>query len=112
VRALLLLLLLLPALASAQDAPVVSAHWEGGRAVVAWNAPGNLYRVGADGVVVWLGRFAAAGELTLGGGGDAAYQPRGGDRYVLKHPIEDRVLGAAELERPQVILPVVAKPPG
>lgn len=111
-KRLLAILALVPALVSAQAAPVLTATWHGAHAEIRWSVPGNLYRHGADGVEVWLGRFETAGSLSLPDGPDDARHPMVGDKYVLKGLVEDRVLGVAELGRVEVRLVIVVKPPG
>lgn len=84
-----------------------SALWDApGRASITLT-PGCLYRQPATGAAVFIGCYAKAGEVRLGGARtDAAYRPEAGDTFVLTAR-DGTVLARAPLRGRSVYLPVV-----
>jgi hypothetical protein len=114
VRRLLVLLVMLPALASAQPAPSVSARWEGAALRVEWSGPGCLYLVGGgkgDALVEQGGQnfCHTSGSILLPTGGvDAAYAPQLRTHVVLRENGTD--LARAIIPPRTMILPLIYSP--
>jgi hypothetical protein len=114
VRRLLAILVLLPALVSAQPAPVVSAHWEGPALRVEWSGPGCLYLVGGgrgNALVEQGGQnfCNTSGSILLPTGGVSDdYAPQLRSHVAL---IENKTVLASAIIPPRtMILPLIYSP--